>query len=60
MGIAGLILVLAAVALFATGLLGVMPAGTAVGTFALLAGLFALGMAASEHGGLHFRHRRVR
>ena len=60
MAIAGLILLLAAVALFAVGLLGVMPAGAAVATFMLLAAVFALGMAASEGDGLHLRHRRVR
>jgi len=60
MAIAGLILLLAALALFAVGLLGVMPAGAAVATFMLIAGVFALGMAASEGDGLHLRHRRVR
>ena len=60
MAIAGLIVILAALALFAVGLLGVMPAGAAVGTFMLIAGVFALGMAASEGDGLHLRHRRVR
>jgi len=60
MAIAGLILLLAALALFAVGLLGAMPAGAALGIFVLLAALFALGMAASEGFGLHFRHRRVR
>jgi hypothetical protein len=60
MAIAGLILLLAAVALFAVGLVGVMPAGAAVGTFMLIAAVFALGMAASEGDGLHLRHRRVR
>ena len=60
MAIAGLIVILAALALFTVGLLGVMPAGAAVGTFMLIAGVFALGMAASEGDGLHLRHRRVR
>jgi hypothetical protein len=60
MAIAGLILGLAALALFAVGLLGVMPAGTAVGTFMLIAAVFALGMAAAEGDGRHLRHRRVR
>ena len=60
MATAGLILILAALALFAVGLLGVMPAGAAVGTFMLIAAVFALGMAASEGDGLHLRHRRVR
>ena len=60
MAIAGLILLLAALASFAVGLLGVMPAGAAVGTFMLIAAVFALGMAASEGDGLHLRHRRVR
>ena len=60
MAIAGLILLLAALALFAVGLLGVMPAGAAVGTFMLIAALFALGMAASERDRLHLRHRRAR
>ena len=60
MAIAGLVLILGAVGLFAVGLLGVMPAGAAVGTFMLIAAVFALGMAASEGDGLHLRHRRVR
>ncbi len=60
MAIAGLILLVAALALFAVGLLGFMPAGAAVGTFMLLAAVFALGMAASEGEGPHLRHRRVR
>ena len=60
MAIAGLILLLAALAMFAVGLLGVMPAGAAVGIFMLLAAVFALGMSAAEGDGLHFRHRRVR
>ena len=60
MAIAGLILLLAALALFAVGLLGVMPAGAAVGTFMLIAAVFALSMAAAEGDGLHLRHRRVR
>ena len=60
MATAGLILILAALALFAVGLLGVMPAGAAVGSFVLIAGVFALAMAASEGDGLHLRHRRVR
>ena len=59
MAIAGLILLLAAFGLFAVGLLGVMPAGGALGIFLLIPAVFALGMAASE-GGLHLRHRRVR
>jgi hypothetical protein len=59
MAIAGLILLLGAVALFAVGLLGVMPAGAALGIFMLLAAVFALGMAASE-GRLRLTHRRVR
>jgi hypothetical protein len=57
MAIAGLILLIAAVALFAAGLLGVMPAGPLLGSFMLIAGAFALGMAASESGRLHLRHR---
>jgi len=60
MAIPGLILLLAGVVLFTVGLLGVMPAGAAVGTFMLIAALFALGMAAAEGEGLHLRHRRVR
>ncbi len=60
MAIAGLILFLAAIAMFAVGLLGVMPAGAAVGIFMLLAAVFALGMSAAEGDGLHLRHRRVR
>ena len=60
MAFAGLFLLVVALALFAVGLLGVMPAGTAVGTFMLIAAVFALGMAAAEGGGLHLRHRRVR
>ena len=60
MAIAGLVLVLTAVALFAADLLGVMPAGVLLGTFMLIAAVFALGMAASEGDGLHLRHRRVR
>jgi hypothetical protein len=60
MGIAGLFLLLAAAALFAVGLLGVMPAGSAVGFFLLIAAMFALAMAVSESHGLHLRHRRVR
>jgi hypothetical protein len=60
MAIAGLILLLAAVGLFAVGLLGVMPAGGALGIFLLLPALFALGMAAAEGGRPHLRHRRVR
>ena len=60
MAIAGLILFLAALVLFAVGLLGVMPAGAAVGIFMLLAAVFALGMSAAEGDGLHLRHRRVR
>ena len=60
MAIGGVILLLAALALFTVGLLGVMPAGAAVGSYLLIAAVFALGMAASEGGGLHLRHRRVR
>ena len=60
MVITGLILLLAGLALFATGLLGVMPAGTAVGGFLLIAAAFALGTAASEGAERHLRHRRVR
>ena len=60
MAIAGLILLLAAAAMFTVGLLGVMPAGAAVGVFMLIAAVFALGMAASEGEGLHLRRRRVR
>jgi hypothetical protein len=60
MAIAGLVLLVAAVALFAVGLVGVMPAGAAVGTFMLIAAVFALAMAAAEREGLHLRHRRVR
>ena len=60
MAIAGLILLLGALALSAVGLLGVMPAGAAVGVFMLIAAVFALGMAAAEGDGLHLRHRRVR
>ena len=59
MAFAGLSLLLVALALFATGLLGVNPAGVALGFYLLLAAVFAFGMAASE-GGLHLRHRRVR
>ena len=60
MAIAGLILFIAAVALFAAGLLGVMAPGVALGSFMLIAAVFALGMAASEGDGLHLRHRRAR
>ena len=60
MAIVGLILLLAAGAQFATSLLGVNPAGVALGAYMLLAALFALGMAVSESHGLHLRHRRVR
>jgi hypothetical protein len=60
MATAGLFLILAGLALSAVGVLGVMPAGAAVGPFMLIAGVFALGMAASEGDGLHLRHRRVR
>jgi hypothetical protein len=60
MAIAGLVLFVVAVALFAVGLVGVMPAGAAVGTFMLIAAVFALAMAAAEREGLHLRHRRVR
>jgi hypothetical protein len=56
MAIAGLILVLAAFALFATALLGVMPAGLLLGGFVLIAGVFALGMAAAEGDRLSLRH----
>ena len=61
MAIAGLILLIAALALFAAGLLGVLPAGPALGSFVLIAAAFALGMAAVEGDRLHLsRHRRVR
>lgn len=60
MAIAGLVLILGAVALFVVGLVGLMPAGAAVGIFMLIAAVFALGMAAAEGDGLHLRHRRVR
>jgi hypothetical protein len=60
MAIAGLILLLAALAMFASSLLGVNPAGSLLGVVMLLAGAFALGMAASDGEGLHLRHRRVR
>jgi hypothetical protein len=60
MAIAGLVLLLAALATFAAGLLGVMPAGALIGLYMLLAAAFALAMAASEGRGLHLRHRRVR
>jgi len=60
MAIAGLILLLAAFAMFTVGLLGVMPAGAALGIFMLIPAVFALGMAASEGDELHPRHRRVR
>jgi hypothetical protein len=60
MAIAGLILVLAALALFAAGLLGVMPPGALLGSFMLIAAALALGMAASQGDRLSFRHRRVR
>jgi len=60
MAIAGLLLLLAALGFFAVGLLGVMPAGGALGIFLLIPGVFALGMAAAEGDGLHLRHRRVR
>ena len=60
MAIAGLVLLLVALALFAASLLGGMPAGALLGIYLLLAGVFALGMAASEGEGLHLRHRRVR
>jgi hypothetical protein len=59
MAIAGLILVLAALALFAADLLGVMPAGVILGCFMLIAAAFAMAMAASEAGRLSLRHRRV-
>jgi triphosphoribosyl-dephospho-CoA synthetase len=59
MAIAGLILLLLAAGMFAVGLLGVMPAGAALGIFLLVPAVFALGMSASEHE-LHLRHRRVR
>ena len=60
MAIAGLILVLAALALFAANLLGVMVPGVALGSFLLIAAAFALAMAASEGGRLSLRRRRVR
>ena len=60
MAIAGLILVLAALALFAADLLGVMPAGVLLGSFMLIAAVFALAMAASASERLSLRHRRVR
>jgi hypothetical protein len=60
MAIAGLILLVSALALFAASLLGVMPAGPLLGSFVLIAAVFAIGMAASEGGRLHLRHRRVR
>ncbi len=60
MAIAGLILLIGALALFATSLLGVMPAGAALGSFMLIAAAFALGMAASMSERPHLRHRRVR
>jgi hypothetical protein len=60
MAIGGVILFVAALALFAVGVLGFMPAGAAVGIYLLIAAVFALGMAASEGDGLHLRHRRVR
>jgi hypothetical protein len=60
MAIAGLILLLAAFGLFTVGLLGIMPAGAAVGIFLLIPGVFALGMAATEGEERHLRHRRVR
>jgi hypothetical protein len=59
MAIVGLVLFLAAVAMFAVGLMGVMPAGTLLGIYMLIAAAIALGMAGAE-GGLHLRHRRVR
>jgi hypothetical protein len=60
MAIAGLVLLLAALAFIAVGVLGLMPAGPAIGIFMLIAAVFALGMAASEGEGLHLRHRRAR
>ena len=60
MAIAGLVLVLTAVALFAADLLGVMPAGVLLGTFMLIAAVFALAMAVSASERLSLRHRRVR
>ena len=60
MAIVGLILVLASLALFAANLLGVMPAGVALGSFMLIAAAFAIAMAASEGDRLFLRHRRVR
>ena len=60
MAIAGLILLLAAFALFAAGLLGVLPVGGALGIFLLIPAVFALGMAATEGDELHLRHRRLR
>jgi len=59
MAIAGLVLVLTAVALFAADLLGVMPAGVLLGTFMLIAAVFALAMAVSASERLSLRHRRV-
>ena len=60
MATAGLILLITALALFAAGLLGVMPAAPLLGSFMLIAAAFALGMAASEGDRLHLRHRRAR
>ena len=60
MAIAGLILVLAALALFAADLLGVMPAGVILGSFMVIAAAFAIAMAVSEGDRLFLRHRRVR
>ena len=60
MAIVGLILLLAALAQFASSMLGVNPAGVALGGYMLIAAVFALGMAAAEGNWLHLRHRRAR
>jgi len=60
MAIAGLILVLVALALFAANLLGVLVPGVALGSFMLIAAALALGMAASQGDWLSLRHRRPR
>ena len=59
MSIAGLILVLGALVLFATNLLGVNPAGAALGSYMLIAGIFAFAMAAAMGGRLSLRRRRA-
>jgi len=41
-------------------MLGVNPAGVALGGYMLIAAVFALGMAAAEGNWLHLRHRRAR